>query len=677
MGWKDAPIVTDEPAWKKAPVEDEKRSAKDEKLAADVGTLLGPDNLKRERIKGQTEGRESSQGQATGLSLQQGTLRNFGDELGGYAAASGLPVWVPPVISGAGGAVKMALGDKEATKRYGETAERLRGFYEGAQEAHPVTTTVGEIGGGMAGPVGSSALGNVALSAADAAVAGVGAGEDASSRTTGGLVGGAAGGALSGAFGLGQRFLGSLYERFAPTAANVEKRAAHAVTGAIHEAAPTPAHMAQLDVARAAPTNQPTMLADIGAPTARLAQTAANASPEADRLIRAKTLPRFENQADRARTWWDTVTGGGSTLDTQEALRATARRENAPRYEKAYSKGQSIWDADLQDLTTSPTVRDAIKDVTRTSADEAALEGKRVAVRNPFQEVDGVLALPEGQTPTLEFWDKVQQNLRAAEERATKTSDTDARRIKALRGRLNEHLDATVPEFAEARSVARGFFQAEDALDAGRGFLNMPVRGGHDAERKAFNSMSASEKELFRHGVTETVRQRMAATTDNQEIGRMFNSPEMRDRLLLALGPERKAELEQYLKVERTMSVVKNMLGQTTTARQLSDMQRAGIGFGGGAGGAAALGYATDENTITNPGAAGATGALVSFLKGRVDERVAVRMAQMLTSDNPEVLRNGIKILQKNKVLQGVWDDISQRIAASAGQQAGQQAGAP
>jgi hypothetical protein len=394
--------------------------------------------------------------------------------------------------------------------------------------------------------------------------------------------------------------------------------------------------------------------------------------------VRKVTQPRFENQAERATSWWDDLTGSPNALETRTKLRNAATAENKPNYEKAYAAGKGIWDDELQTLSSSPTVSTAIKDASKTSADYAAREGFPAA-KNPFvQNADGTLSLPEGAKPDLQFWDHVQRNLREAAEAA---APGEARnRINGLRDTLNSKLDARVPEFKDARDVARGYFGQGDALEAGQGFLDRPVRGGHAEEAAAHAKMTPSEKELFAQGVTESVRNRFAAVADNQEIGRQMNTPEMRNRLHMALGPERAADLQQYLKVERTMSQLKGALGNSTTAKQLVGL--AGYGAGGLAVGGAAQYAGLDPGT---PGggttAGGLGGLLVAGLKrsnAKMNTAVANRVAEMLTSTDPTVLRNGVRIIARNKMLRDAFDKVGTRLSAVAGQQTGAaEAGGP
>lgn len=652
-------------------------------VSASMGALLRGDPGARERVQGFEQGRQLGPGATAGLALQQGTLRNFGDELGAAGAASGLPVGTPPILSAPIGAARMAFGDQGARDTYTGELSRMRGVYEGAGAANPVTQTVGEIAGGIAGPMpGSSIPAMAGVAAADSALAGAGAGETAGQRATGAGVGAAIGGAFGTVLGYGGRLFG-MGNGLRGTGDQVEGAAASKVADALDTdlARLTPAERAArmqgLDAAYA--RGQPVVVADAGGETVgRVAKTAANVSPDADNMIRSATRERFTSQADRSLDWWDGLTGTPNAMSVRDRLREAAKAENGPRYKAAYAEGQSVWNDRLAQLTASPTVQKAMKDAAVSSADEAARAGTPT-IRNPFVAgEDGMLTLPKGTTPSLEFWDHVQRSLRRASEAAPRGGD-EARSIEGLRRTLNEQLDAAVPKFGETRSVARGFFGAEDALEAGQGFLDMSLRAGSQEARAAFASMSPAEKKLFQTGVTESVRNRLGAVADNQEVARILNTPEMRSRLALGLGERRAQELTDFLVTEKTMSQLKNAIGaQSSTARQLTDMGMVGAGAGIGAGAGGAGSFIASDGSPQMPSGGAVLGALAGALAARgsnVNRQIASRVAEMLLSPDPAVLQRGLKIAQKSEGMRNGLNKLAGTLSRAAGQQAGAAAG--
>ena len=190
-----------------------------------TGEVFSGDPARAARATARAQGSQAGPAATAGLGLQAGTLRNFQDELAGLSEASGLPVGTPPIISGPVGAARMGfekLGlDQGRGQAYDVGRERMRGFYEGAQEANPGTALASEIVGGMAGPVPGAGPGlSVAQRAgqgalyagAEGALAGFGAGEgDVGNRATGAAIGGGVGVGLGGGIPIVSNVAGKLY----------------------------------------------------------------------------------------------------------------------------------------------------------------------------------------------------------------------------------------------------------------------------------------------------------------------------------------------------------------------------------------------------------------------------------------------------------------------------------
>jgi hypothetical protein len=137
--------------------------------------------------------------------------------------------------------------------------------------------------------------------------------------------------------------------------------------------------------------------------------------------------------------------------------------------------------------------------------------------------------------------------------------------------------------------------------------------------------MSPAERQLFQEGYVSNFIQKVNETGDRRNIlNRIANSPADRERLQIALGPQRANELEAMLRVEGVMNLFRNQVqGNSTTARQLVELGAVGTLGGVGA-------YMSDPQTMLQSAIAGAFVA-----RGRnTDQRVARRVAEMLVSHN-------------------------------------------
>jgi hypothetical protein len=389
----------------------------------------------------------------------------------------------------------------------------------------------------------------------------------------------------------------------------------------------------------------PVVTADMGGEaTRRLARTAANISPEADAMLRSETNYRHDTRVGRIA---DRLVGlgGGNSPQTLERLQAEARRRNRPNYERAYAEGENgVWSPDLAQLAEAPAVQSAIRDATRIGANRAAAEGFK-PVTNPFvADSEGNLHLrlrPDGSiaTPSLQFWDHVKQGLDSAIDKARRAGDNgEVRTITGLKNALVRQLDVAAPSYAHARGIASAAFGAEDALQAGVNFVR--AKGENHQYSRAIGRFSAPERELFAHGFMSEIERQLAESREGATatINRIFETPAARERIEMAVGRDRARRLEMHLYAESVVDQLRNAVtGNSTTARQIGDVIRHGGALGAG------LHLGTILASFINHGVRG------------LDERVMQRVAYGLLSRDMKTYDRAIKTVQNNRALSTVF----------------------
>lgn len=619
----------------------------------------------------------------------QGITANFGDELAGLNAAAGsflgggtaagpLGTFVGPLVGGARLAYEGLTGNPgEATKAYEGARNAVRSDLAQAEAQYPGTTLAGNVAGAVAIPMGGMLNGATLLArmargagvgAGFGALSGVGEGTTTEDRITRGVSGAILGG---GAGALAPPVLAGLGAATSAVASpitsavrgmiNPEREAARRVVGSItNDMRNGTAGLTPAEFMNAQRGGAPVSVLDLGGDTTRrLARSASNTSTEGGAALQNLADARFEGQSDRASQFIRNLVGPVDTQATRDTLRTAAHNVNRPAYQRAYMapNAQVMWDDGFQQLMQAPVVQEAARKVTRTGANEAAMQGY-TPVRNPFAwDEQGRWTLRTDGRPNLQFWDHVQRNLRDAYDTAVRQgANNEARQITALRSELLSRLDQTVPEFQAARAGAARFFGAEDALSAGENFVrsNMTAREG----ARAIAQMSPQERELFRQGFSARLIDDINNTRDRVNVlNKIGQSPEARNKLQVALGPQGYRNIEGFLTVEHAMDRFRGALGNSTTARQLVE-----LGLAGGAG------YGLSGGDLTTGGAA----ALAAFLvrKGgvRIDERVARRVAEMLTSNDPQVLAQGVRTAMNNRAIMNALRNLdSGRIAGQQG----------
>lgn len=654
-----------------------------------------PDGTPKEAIKGALQKRFQPQPQGRHLTYEQGLAElqkdeqsGIGGKLGAFmtGAVGDLPIVGPALLGGAQRAAA-GLGSLMDGEDYQTNLAQAQDATQSAQQQNPGSKLAGGIAGnvgafaglgatgigakmlGMTGPsllgrAGMSALSGGAISGADTAVRGGDASDVINNTAIGAGIGGAipivGAGLRKGAEAISDRVYPMINAIRNPTQ-EAQRRVGVAMA---RDVTATPGNtVTAFDDAIAKQTGIPIVNADRGGETTRaLARSVANQSPESRSIIEKVASDRFGTQGARATAFIRNLTGGkADDLAYQEMLTKMARAANKPAYDAAYKspQAQKVFTKRIQQLMQSPTFRDAIDDVPRRSADRGAIAGQK-AVAMPFaknsagdyvikRNADGSIV-----TPTLEFWDHVQRNLRRQYEVAVRSGDkTFASEVDALRKALNTDLDAAVPAFKSARQGAAAFFGAEDALEAGKKFAGTP-RLVPEA-RKAFQSFKPAEKQAFSTGYASELIDRIKASGDRTNvINSVFKNQAARESMELVFGNYKSRQIEAYVRVEDLADRLRGAMGNSTTARQLVE-----LGIGGGAGYA----YSGDW-TGALTGAALAKGA--RYVGQRADAKVMESVAKLLTSSNPQALQIAAQQAARNPAYMKAIETLSNALAAPA-----------
>lgn len=552
--------------------------------------------------------------------------------------------------------------------RYGAN----RKVHEDAASKAPLANLAGQFGGllmgtgaigatragaealGLTGPlmqrIGNSALSSAGLAGLDS----YSQGNDGATVLGDMGLGGAVGAAIPGLGALarvGSKAINSGIVRPIATAFNRDNEAIARTGRAMQQDLNTGSFMTQADEATAQAAGVPVMNADrYGQATRTLARTAANVSPEADATLRRAVEDRFHTQGNRAVSFVQKLMKGATDdLGLHQQLRAAADASNKVRYGAAYSspEARAIWNNPIKELMQSDRFRQAISLAESRGTDKAAISGG-IAVRNPFVfGQNGSVSLrkkPDGSTalPSLQFWDQVKRNLDSMIDAAKPTIAGGGDRalyadLTAMKAKLVGALDHAVPAYKQARQGAAAFFGADDAIEAGRKAATSPKEIPEIA--RAVKSMSPAERDAFSVGFSSEIIDTIKASRDRVNvINQVFGSQSSRERIELALGPQKARELEAYARVESIVDQLRGAVtGNSTTAKQLI-----ASGVLGGAGG-----YFSSGGNVQTALTWGAVASLgrrgLQVLGKRVDDEVMTRVAKMLVSTNPADMQRVIQ----------------------------------
>lgn len=610
--------------------------------------------------------------------VAQGLTANFGDEIRGLVEASGAnpdePASVYKLISGA---LKYWGGDAGAKKSYDEAVQRERELNKTAEEQHPVASVGGNILGAVALPIGAGAGaaslgGRMAVGAGTGAIlggaAGAGEGSGAADRITRGATGAAIGGALGGsAPAVIEGVVQGGRAAFTPLANTIrgirdpEAEAARRVATGLQrdiQADPNAVNrMTPQEFAASAQSGGPATIMDLGGETTRaLARSAANTSPEGRAQLGRTINDRFEGQAGRVTDWLRNTFHFPDAEAQSAALENIAKTVNKPAYAKAFFEGRGgIWDNQLSELSQAPIVKEAVAAATKQAQNKSASGALNQSTLDRWVN---------GGKPTLEFWDLVKRQI----DQSINVAKREGRRedmgtLAEVKNVIVGKLDAAVPSYSKARAGAAHFFGAEDALDAGKKFVGNSMTSAE--ARRGLAKMSPQERQLFQDGFVSEYIAALNKVGDRRSIlNTIAASPAAREKLNIALGPQKAAELEAGLRVEGIMDLARNAVqGNSTTARQLAELGLAGGTYGMSGGG---LNPFTDPAAVVN--AALVYGAAKGH--GKINEAVSRKVAELLTSSDPAKLVRGIQMVARNNALFSSLRSADKGLSRIGGQQA-------
>lgn len=656
-----------------------------------------------------------------------GATFNMGDELAGARATA--PEWVPEAVGpiparslvGAGRAAvaNMTDLDPEGRAAYEKARDEVRVGDKAAEEQHPYIFGAGEVAGsipamaampqaGIASRIPQAASGAAKFTgkALDAMVTGAqygglsGAGEgeglgERALKGASGIVSGIVGGGLAHTVGAG---IGAAAQRYgAPVVStirgwmNPEGEASRRLASALKVdqeliQAGKANGMTPQQWAAARQAGEPVTLADLGsANTQSLLRSAANTSPEGRAMLEKVIQDRFLAQSERV---GDTVRNAipgssGNARKTADELVAHYDQGRVPAYRQAYQQGDKpLMSPAMERMMSSDTFVGAMKRAISSGKDRDVAEG--LGGFNPMVNVtqDGRIVFNKGANgvptyPNLQYWDQVKRELDDVATKAFKSGakgegDVAQRMARVLR----DQLDAQVPSYSKARGIAADFYGESNALEAGRKLAGKkPVA---EDVKAILRKMKPDERTLFQEGYASDLAERVIGRMkDTQDVTKaMFNSPNERKLAAAIFGPGGMAMLQARMSLETIMDGARQAMGNSTTARQLIE-----AGLAGGA----LSGYASGwdpAKTIEGAGAfAVARGAghfapqLVQGAKnmvGKVDAKTAKRVAELLTSDDPRLLREGYRMAAKSQQIMQGLKSIANRLALS-GQTAGRE----
>ena len=353
--------------------------------------------------------------------------------------------------------------------------------------------------------------------------------------------------------------------------------------------------------------------------------------------------PRYEAQSDRVTGWLATILVSPLRRQRPLLLESSKRAANPVAYNQAYAAGAAPFATpEMARLGQKRCCQAAMKRATSALQDEAVISGNKM---QPY---------------SLEYWDLVRRELSDGAKKAGYDSP-EGRRLSTFAKTLNQELDKAVPEYQAARAGAKSFFESENALEAGQNFVRLN-KGGLDEAKTEIAKMSATDRTLFQKGFVSRYVEELNRIPDRRNVlNRIAESPVAQEKLNIALGPQKAAEMEALMRIEGLMNKTRetvNVNATHGTARQLIEMGLAGGGVGFSA-------FSGDPKHA----AIGLLSAALSRGQYKINAEVSKRVGQLLASKDPKDFQQVLKMAASNRNIVGALRSVDKQIARAGGEQ--------
>ena len=528
---------------------------------------------------------------APGSNIISNTLNAASSRLGtGLRSAVGSIPFADDAVAGLATAIPSDFDySLPAAERFARNRDYVEAQHAVDWEKDPVSTGVGTVGGLLAGPgakfisngsnIGTQALRSGVVGGAYAGADGLGSNGTVEERVQRGLSQAPLGVGIGAGFPLAARGIGAVGGHFVDPFVqryrqwrDPEGAVDRMIAGGWNMDDLAGRRMTDAEIRSADRFGQPVTIGDIGGDaTHALARTAANASPVARGTIENVVNPRYQTQNTRFGAFVSNLFDMPNPGAMKDRINEAERLVNRRAYDELYDQFPMLFNEKLLGILKVPEVAKAAEDV---------------MARNPGMRAAGMSKGPMSpDIPNAEFWDRVQRELR---DKANSASGARAAEVSSLYGGLRrqilDELDTlTGGKFGEVRGGAARFFGAENALEAGQNFFRQNNLNQLDEARQVLARMTPAERRLFSQGFAAEMSHASTGTRDGADLAIQgwLSSPNARDKMALALGEGRAADIQSFIGIEAGMNRMRNAVkGNSTTVRQLIENGAFGLGIG-------------------------------------------------------------------------------------------------
>lgn len=291
-------------------------------------------------------------------------------------------------------------------------------------------------------------------------------------------------------------------------------------------------------------------LVDIGGKNVeRLGEAVANIPGQSADIAEKFVADRIANAGKNIKTTIsDYISAGGDSNEMADAIMKAGRAKAAPKYKATYNVA-IIPDKALKEIMQRPSMVQAAKNAEKIAADE----GKDLSTL----------------VTKTEFYDYVKRGLDdILEGYRDKTTgrlvlDTQGRAIEGLRKNYVDMIKQRNPLYKDALKESSTYFESKNALQNGADFLEKtPIQ-----LRNTMNNLNKTDKELFKLGVANKLRDVVDSTNIGTDLGKkVFGKQETRDALRAVLEPKEYGQFKRSIEQQmESHKLNQKLLGNSRT----------------------------------------------------------------------------------------------------------------
>lgn len=344
-----------------------------------------------------------------------------------------------------------------------------------------------------------------------------------------------------------------------------------------------------------------------------------------------KLIKRDEGQFERLTATMHKMFGGEArTWNTLGELKKVRKTESSPLYEEAYAEPFELT-APLRSLLSRPAAQKAWATAKESIRNNPKADEK--AMGDVVWKVGKGGKLEQDLEPTLRglnFLTRVLRDQSSALYKAEGAKSTVGEGVGNLRKAILDHMDASSPKFAEARSMWAGTMRAEEMIGEGGKFLSK-TRG---QVARDLEGMSGSDRQFYIGGIAEKIESTMAKARLTSDPALSFNTPEFKENIRAVLPSKDLAddflssiasEGEKHL-----TSVAARSAGSAAPEAAMTD----------------AIGGPTSASTFSP---AGNVARLVNFVRRGGKASTADELGSLVSSMDPADIELVMKILRTSE----------------------------